>query len=206
MWPTFVVTLVNLTPWSFTAWDVLCERRSRIETILKGEKIYRSKNKGLRSFTLRKKGVTVFTTLINAHKRLQTYGKERRNGYVLDYRHLLLLLWDVRFNQAVLRPASDRNALPGGNEHQGTAPAEDIFDFSQDPRASRLLPAIDRTFDFDTDNSIDRRLISVSVGNDPFCTSERRIFAEPQTDIELRWVESEQMDGRARWIYSSAQW
>lgn len=81
---------------------------------------------------------------------------ERRNGYVLDYRHLLLLLRDVRFNQAVYRPTSDRNALPGGNDHQGAAPAEDIFDFSQDSRTPRLLPAINRAFDPDTDNSVYR--------------------------------------------------
>jgi len=166
------------------------ERRARDFTVL---------NKSLRSPSF----LGVFYKTIFAQDAQKLTAIEWRNGYVLDHWYLLLLLWDVRFNQAIYRPASDRNALPGGDDHQSTAPAEDIFDFSQDSRTSRLLPAVDRAFDSDTDNSIRRVVCHLLVWKRAALSKLRRILAESQTDIELGRAEPEQMDGRARWIYSS---
>lgn len=157
-----------MAPWSLTTWGILMWG---IET---GEKRYwkrkreRKKERGkllhqirsLRSLIPQKISVTFFTRLLETPFTTFT-ATGRRNGYVSDYRYLLPLLWDVWFNQAAYRPANSRNALPGGNDHQTItnttndhiAPAKNIFDFSQDPRTSRLLPAIDRAFYSDLDNS-----------------------------------------------------
>jgi len=124
-----------------TTWSFLCDRSSRIETERFREKRFYCSKQEILYFS-EDRCYIFYKTARDAQKLREI---KRRNGYVLDYRHLLLLLWDVRFNQTVYRPASDRNTLPGGNGHQENAtPAEDIFDFSQDSGTPRLLPAINR--------------------------------------------------------------
>lgn len=113
----------------------------------------------------------------------------------------------MRFNKTLHRAAAgDRNASPGGDDCQGIAPAENILDFSQDSRASRLLPAIDRAYasTIRIVSSICLTSVLARETNRFVRATAKRIFAEPQTDIEFR-AQPEQMDGYTRWIYSSAQ-
>lgn len=131
------------------------------------------------------------------------------DGYIFDHRHLLPLLRDVRFNQALLRSAGDRNASRGGND-DGVSHAESILDLAQDSRTSRLLPAIDRASHCDSNDCIWNRstyVISTLAERAALCELRRTEDLHRASDgyrISL-WAETKRMDGHARRICSSAQ-